>query len=338
MFFRSFAVLLWFKLMKDLRIVFFGTPEFAVATLGSLLINGFNVVGVVTSPDKPSGRGRKITHSAVKIFSESNFIPVFQPQNLQDINFINNLKQLKGDIFIVVAFRMLPEEIWKMPPMGTVNLHASLLPHYRGAAPINHVLINGETKTGITTFLIDNEIDTGKILLREEVSISPEENAGDLHDKLMKLGARLVIETIIGLTGNTITATPQSQLLKPGEKIKLAPKIYPDDCIINWNKDSYEVQNFIRGLAPLPGAKAFLTDGSSILSFKIMESRFEKEGHDLQAGKMITDGKQFLKIACRKGFIIIDSLQLEGKRKMRTADFLRGFNISNYTVTTNQQA
>jgi methionyl-tRNA formyltransferase len=323
--------------MKNLRIVFMGTPEFAVATLGSLLINGFNVVGVITVPDKPSGRGRKITKSAVKMFAESSCLPVFQPENLRDEDFINDLKQLDGDIFIVVAFRMLPEVIWRMPPMGTVNLHASLLPQYRGAAPINHVLINGETKTGITTFFIDSNIDTGNILMRKEVLISQDENAGELHDRLMKLGARLVIETIKGIADNAITPVQQSLYMKPGEKPKQAPKIHPQDCIINWDKHCYEINNLVRGLAPSPGAKSYLTDGVSILSFKIFESQANSEEHNFQAGKIFTDGKQFLKIACGKGFLKIDSLQLEGKRKMNTGDFLRGFSLSGFNIVTNQQ-
>ena len=200
--------------MKNLRIVFMGTPEFAVATLGSLLMNGFNVVGVVTAPDKPAGRGRKITKSAVKEFAEFSHLPIMQPENLKDPEFIEDLKRLNADIFIVVAFRMLPEVVWKIPPIGTINLHASLLPHYRGAAPINHAIINGETVTGVTTFFIDEKIDTGNILLREEVQIFPFENAGDLHDRLMKHGARLVIRTLEGIAENNIKPQPQSQFIK----------------------------------------------------------------------------------------------------------------------------
>ena len=213
--------------MKNLRIVFMGTPEFAVATLGSLLMNGFNVVGVVTAPDKPSGRGRKITKSAVKTFAEFSYLPIMQPENLKDPQFLKNLKELNADIFLVVAFRMLPEVVWKMPSIGTINLHASLLPQYRGAAPINHVLINGETVTGVTTFFIDDKIDTGNILLREEIQIFPFENAGDLHNRLMKLGARLIIKTLGAIAENKINPIPQSQLLKQDEIPKTAPKIFP---------------------------------------------------------------------------------------------------------------
>ncbi len=223
--------------MKDSRIVFMGTPEFAVATLGSLLMNGFNVVGVVTTPDKPSGRGRKINKSPVKEFAEFSHLPVMQPENLKDPGFVENLKELQPDIIVVVAFRMLPEVIWKMASAGTLNLHASLLPQYRGAAPINHAIINGETVTGVTTFLIDDKIDTGNILLREEVHIFPFENAGDIHDRLMKHGARLVIRTLEELLGNNLKPRSQSLFIKPGEVLKTAPKIFPKDCIINWNND-----------------------------------------------------------------------------------------------------
>ncbi|TFG40776.1 MAG: methionyl-tRNA formyltransferase, partial [Bacteroidia bacterium] len=212
--------------MKYLRIVFMGTPEFAVATLGSLLMNGFNVCAVVTAPDKPAGRGRKIGKSAVKEFAESSNLPVLQPENLKDEAFISELKNLNADIFIVVAFRMLPEAVWKIPSIATVNLHASLLPNYRGAAPINHAIMNGETVTGVTTFIIDDKIDTGKILLREEVHISPSENAGDLHDRLLKHGARLVIRTLIDIADNKIVPVPQAELLNTEETPKLAPKIH----------------------------------------------------------------------------------------------------------------
>ena len=215
-----------------------GTPEFAVATLGSLLINEFNVISVVTAPDKPSGRGRKITKSAVKKFAEFSELPVLQPISLKDPNFISQLKSLNADIFIVVAFRMLPPEVWKMPPLGTINLHASLLPDYRGAAPINRAIINGETKTGVTTFLIDEKIDTGNILLQEEVQIFPFENAGDLHERLMKLGARLVIKTIEEINENKLKPLSQDELISHTNSPKVAPKIHPEDCIIDWNSDA----------------------------------------------------------------------------------------------------
>jgi methionyl-tRNA formyltransferase len=319
--------------MKNLRIVFMGTPEFAVATLGSLLMNGFNVVGVVTAPDKPAGRGRLITKSAVKEYAEdSKLHPVMQPVNLKDPEFISQLKNLKADIFIVVAFRMLPEEVWKMPPLGTINLHASLLPDYRGAAPINHAIINGETITGVTTFLIDEKIDTGKILLKEEVHISPFENAGDLHDKLMIRGARLIIKTISNLTENSKNALPQDQLTAEKKTLKAAPKIHPADCIVDWNSDAVKIHNFVRGLSPYPCARSCFKNDSSTISFKIFESLPELENHDHKPGTIISDGKKYIKVCCKDGYLTIVSLQLEGKKRMNTIEFLRGFRISDYTI------
>lgn len=318
--------------MKDLRIIFMGTPEFAVATLGSLLMNGFNVAGVVTAPDKPSGRGRKIKKSAVKEFAESSSLPVMQPEKLRDESFISQLTALNPDIFIVVAFRMLPEVVWKIPAIGTINLHASLLPNYRGAAPINHAIINGETVTGVTTFFINDRIDTGNILLNEEVHISPFENAGDLHDRLMKHGARLVIRTLADIAENKINPLPQAQFIKPGELLKTAPKIHPKDCIIKWNNNTINIHNFIRGLSPYPCAKSFFTNDSSTFSFKVFESLPEIEKHAFKPGKIISDGKRFLRVACRDGFISISSLQLEGKKRMNTVEFLRGFRISDYNI------
>ena len=318
--------------MKNLRIVFMGTPEFAVATLGLLLMNGFNVIGVVTAPDKPSGRGRKINKSAVKEFAEFSYLPIMQPENLKDPEFINSLKKLNADVFIVVAFRMLPEVVWKIPPIGTINLHASLLPHYRGAAPINHAIINGETMTGVTTFFIDEKIDTGNILFREEVPIFPNENAGDLHDRLMKQGARLVIRTLAGIAENSIIQQPQSQFIKPGESAKQAPKIHLNDCIIDWNNDTVKIHNFIRGLSPHPCARSFFRNDSSTCSFKVFDSLPEIEKHIFKPGQIISDGKHFIRIACKDGFISISGLQLGGKKRMNTVEFLRGFQITGYTI------
>jgi methionyl-tRNA formyltransferase len=324
--------------MKNIRIVFMGTPEFAVATLGSLLMNGFNVVGVVTAPDKPAGRGRRVTESAVKEFAEISSLPVMQPANLKDPQFIDQLKMLKADLFIVVAFRMLPEAVWKMPPLGTINLHASLLPDYRGAAPINHAIINGETITGVTTFLIDDKIDTGNILLREEVQIYPFENAGDLHDRLMKQGARLVINTITELGENKVSATPQIKLSGQAESLKLAPKIHPGDCVIDWNNDPVKIHNLVRGLAPSPCARSWFKSDSTTISFKIYESQPEIENHSFKPGTIISDGKHYIKISCKDGFLNISNLQLEGKKRMNTIEFLRGFRITNFTIQANQQA
>ena len=325
--------------MKNLRIVFMGTPEFAVATLGSLLMNGFNVVGVVTAPDKPSGRGRKMSKSAVKQFAEfSNLPKIIQPLDLKDPEFINSLQKLNADLFIVVAFRMLPVEVWKMPPLGTINLHASLLPDYRGAAPINHAIINGETTTGVTTFMIDEKIDTGNILLREEVPIFPFENAGDLHDRLMKLGARLVIRTITDIVENRVRELPQTKLISRGNPANLAPKIHPNDCIIDWNKNVSKIHNLVRGLAPYPCAKSWFKSDSTSLSFKIFESQPEIASHINKPGTILSDGKNFIRIGCKDGFLNIVSLQLEGKKRMSTFEFLKGFRIADFTIQITQPA
>jgi methionyl-tRNA formyltransferase len=318
--------------MKSLRIVYMGTPEFAVAPLGSLLMNGFNVVGVVTAPDKPAGRGRSIQKSAVKVFAESNYIPVLQPDNLKNPEFIQSLKALNADVFVVVAFRMLPEAVWKMPPAGTINLHASLLPDYRGAAPINHAIINGETCTGITTFYITGKIDTGSILMREEIHIFPFENAGDLHDRLTKQGARLVIKTLAGIADKSLTPRPQSDFLVPGKELRTAPKIKPDDCVINWNSDAVRIHNLIRGLAPAPGARSVFKNKQESLLFKIFESIPETEKHSLVPGTIVSDGKHYIKIACPDGFVNVTNLQLQGKNKMNAIEFLKGFRISDYSV------
>lgn len=323
--------------MKNLRIVFMGTPEFAVATLGALLINGFNVVGVVTAPDKPAGRGRKIKKSAVKEFAESSCLKVLQPENLKDPSFIEELARIKADIFIVVAFRMLPESVWKMPPLGTINLHASLLPHYRGAAPINHVIINGERTTGVTTFFINEQIDTGNLLLREEVSILPYENAGDLHNRLMKLGAILIIKTLEGISEKSIFPIPQSQFLKPGETPKQAPKILPENCIINWDKSSQEIFNFVRGLAPSPCARTYIMKDSEVLMVKIYECQPWNEYHSLISGQIVTDSKNVIRIACRNGYLNIVSLQIEGKKRMNVKEFLRGFSIGGWKIISSPQ-
>lgn len=315
--------------MKDLRIVFMGTPEFAVATLGALLMNGFDVVCVVTAPDKPAGRGRKIVKSAVKEFAESSTLPVLQPANLKDPEFVSELEKMNADLFIVVAFRMLPRAVWKIPSIGTINLHASLLPDYRGAAPINRAIMNGETITGVTTFFIDENIDTGKILLSEEVQIFPFENAGDLHDRLMKLGARLVIRTIEGIRDNTIV--PREQSLHPdGISSKSAPKIHPEDCIINWNNKTMHVHNFIRGLSPHPCARSIFSKQNISFSFKIFESLPILEKTDYQPGTIISDAENYIKIACSDGLINILILQLEGRKKMTVKEFLRGFSIEDY--------
>ena len=322
--------------MNGLRIIFMGTPEFAVATLGSLVMNGFDVAGVVTVPDKPAGRGRKITKSAVKLYAESVYLPLMQPESLRNPEFIKQLQEFDADLFIVVAFRMLPEVIWKIPKIGTINLHASLLPNYRGAAPINHAIINGEKATGVTTFFIDDKIDTGSILMREKIKISPTENAGDIHDKLMKLGARVVIKTITDIVLDRIVPIPQEKFIKQGDSPKPAPKIHPDFCIIDWYKDSEQINNLIRGLSPHPSARTFLKNDQKTISLKIFECVPDKEHHNHAAGRIISDGKNFIKVACKNGFINITSLQLEGKTRMSAVDFLRGFRIEDYPAAVSQ--
>jgi methionyl-tRNA formyltransferase len=320
--------------MKSPRIIFMGTAEFAVASLGSLLMNGFDVACVVTAPDKPAGRGRKISKSPVKEFAEFSYLPVLQPDNLKDQGFIDAIKKINADIFVAVAFRMLPEIVWRMPSSGTINLHASYLPDYRGAAPVNRVIMNGETVTGVSTFLIDEKIDTGSILMREEVQIFPFENAGDLHDRLMKAGASLLIRTIMGISDNSLSPVPQSELLPNGEKPKDAPKIFPADCLIDWNLDPVKIHNQVRGLAPYPGARSYLLAGGKKLSFKLFESQPESAVHNHKPGTVISDGKQLLKIAVPGGFLNILNLQVEGKNRMYAADFLRGFNISGCSVVS----
>lgn len=321
--------------MKSLRVVFMGTPEFAVASLGSLLINGHNVVAVVTTPDKPAGRGRNITKSAVRKFADSNYLPVLQPDKLKNPVFEERLKRLNPDVIIVVAFRMLPENIWRIPSIGTINLHASLLPQYRGSAPINHAIINGETVTGVTTFLIDDKIDTGNILLREEVPIFPFENAGDLHDKLMKYGARLIIKTLEAIGENNLKPTPQSDYVMPGEIIKTAPKIFPQNCIVDWNNEPQKIHNLIRGLSPYPCARSSFVNSQKTVTYKLYESHPVEEKHILEPGQIVSDEKSFIKVACKGGFIKIMSLQQEGKTRLSVEDFLRGFRINQFSVPVN---
>jgi methionyl-tRNA formyltransferase len=312
------------------RIVYMGTPDFAVAPLRTLLDSGCDIVGVITSPDRPSGRGKRIRCSAVKAFmlQQDQQIPVIQPEKLKEPEFLKVLGALKPDLQIVVAFRMLPEEVWRIPPMGTINLHASLLPHYRGAAPINHAIINGESETGVTTFFIDDRIDTGKILLQERTSIGKNETAGELHDRLMDLGARLVLETVLQISGGRIEAKPQDH--QAGQALKSAPKIFREDCRINWKLPGKDLFNLIRGLSPTPGAFAMLEleEGEELL-FKIFMSTFENAPNRQVPGTISTDGKRYLKVALVDGWLHIQTLQQEGKRKMNVKDFLAGFTLRN---------
>lgn len=307
---------------RDLRIVFMGTPEFAVASLDALVNAGCNIVAVITAADKPAGRGLKLQESAVKKYAVEKKLKILQPEKLKNPQFLEELQSLKAHLQIVVAFRMLPEVVWNMPAMGTVNVHASLLPQYRGAAPINWTVINGEKESGVTTFKLKHEIDTGDILLQQKTPVGENETAGELHDKLKELGASVLVKTVQGLADDTLKETPQSEILNPAsETAKHAPKIFTETCKIDWNKPVGEVHNLIRGLSPFPGAFTYLNDKL----FKIYRSEKEKRQPTISAGQFETDGKTFLKFACSDGYIAVKELQLEGKKKMNVGDFLRGY-------------
>ena len=301
------------------RIVFMGTPEFAVASLQALVENGYPVVTVVTSPDKPAGRGLQLNESAVKKYAVLHKIPVLQPEKLRDPVFLEQLKNIRADIQVVVAFRMLPEVVWAMPPMGTINLHGSLLPQYRGAAPINRTIMNGETLTGVTTFKLQQAIDTGNILLMEEIPIGPQETAGELHDRMKETGALLVVKTIRGLMEGSLQDKPQGAL--DPAVLKSAPKIFNEDCEINWNDPVIKIYNQVRGLSPFPGAFTSFKDKN----LKIFRARPEKDNQPGEPGKMETDGKSWLRYSASDGYIYVEEMQLEGKKRMGTADFLRGY-------------
>ncbi|TCS87751.1 methionyl-tRNA formyltransferase [Anseongella ginsenosidimutans] len=308
-----------------MRIVFMGTPEFAVPSLSILHENGYEIAAVVTAPDKPAGRGRQLRTSAVKDFALQQGITVLQPEKLKDPAFIARLKSLEADLFIVVAFRMLPEVIWQMPPLGTFNLHASLLPQYRGAAPINRAVMNGEKETGLTTFFLQQEIDTGHVLLQEKISIDENETAGELHDRLMETGARLVLQTVKAIEDGQAPSVPQDTLIRAeehaGRVLKEAPKLFKEDCRINWNNSLETTHNFIRGLSPYP--TAFTELGGK--SLKIFKSSMEKTEHTEPPGKFLSDDKTFLKVAVPGGFIHLEELQLEGKKRMEVREFLKGY-------------
>lgn len=304
---------------EALRIVYFGTPEFAVASLKALVEVGANVVAVVTAPDKPAGRGRKLQESDVKRYAVSQGLPVLQPKNMKSESFIEELRSYKADIQVVVAFRMMPEMVWSMPPMGTVNVHGSLLPQYRGAAPINWAIINGEKETGVTTFRLKHEIDTGNILLQRKVAISEDDNVGQIYEKLMNEGAELLVETIKGLATDTLTEIPQDDV--PVEELKHAPKIFKEDTRIDWNRSASEIHNLIRGLSPYPAAFTELQDST----MKIYKDKYELASHNVEVGSYDTDGKTYLRFAAKDGWVYAEDVQMQGKKRMPVSDFLRGF-------------
>jgi methionyl-tRNA formyltransferase len=305
-----------------------GTPEFAVASLDVLIRNNYDVVGVVTVPDKPAGRGQQLQESAVKKYASAKGLKILQPEKLKDENFVTELKALKADLQIVVAFRMLPEVVWNMPPLGTYNLHASLLPKYRGAAPINWAVINGEKETGVTTFKLKHEIDTGNVLFQEKVKISETMTAGELHDKLMEVGADLVLKSVKAIENGSYELKPQDNT-----EVIHAPKIFKDTCKINWQNSVDEIYNLVRGLSPYPAAYTEFKDPSgNVLSVKIFNTEKETASHTHPNGLIVTDGKSFLKAACKGGFIKINELQLQGKKRMRTDEFLRGYKFLPETI------
>lgn len=305
---------------KELRMVFMGTPDFAVASLDKLVKAGYNVVGVVTAPDKPAGRGMELQQSAVKKYAVEHQLTVLQPEKLKDPAFIDQLRLLQADVQIVVAFRMLPEIVWNMPPLGTINVHGSLLPQYRGAAPINWAVINGETRTGVTTFKLKHEIDTGNILLQESFDIGENDDAGKVHDRMKEIGAALLIKTMQGLETGTLKEIPQ-QNITGEDSIKHAPKIFTETCQINWNNTVNNVFNLIRGLSPYPTAFTTLQHKK----LKIFSASKLLKHPAIPAGNIDTDQKSYLRFACADGYIDVKELQLEGKKRMKTEDFLRGF-------------
>lgn len=308
--------------MEKLRIVFMGTPDFAVGILETILKNNYEIAAVITAPDKPAGRGQKLNQSAVKVYAEENNLKVLQPTNLKSEDFLAELAALNANLQIVVAFRMLPKAVWQMPKLGTFNLHASLLPDYRGAAPINWAIINGEEKTGVSTFFIDEKIDTGAVILKAETNISETETAGELHDRLMHLGAETVVETLKLIENNQVKTTVQ-----PAEETKTAYKLNRENCKIDFNKSSKEVYNLIRGLNPYPSAYTILTDNDTEYNIKIHDVTYTIEQHNFKPGKFIAT-KKTIRIATNDGFIEILSLQFPGKKKMKTTELLNGMQFS----------
>jgi methionyl-tRNA formyltransferase len=313
--------------MNQLRIVFMGTPEFAVGILDTIIKNNYNVVGVITAADKPAGRGQKIKYSAVKEYALANNLPLLQPTNLKDEDFLAELKALNANLQIVVAFRMLPEVVWKMPKLGTFNLHASLLPNYRGAAPINWAIINGDAKTGVTTFFIDDKIDTGAMILSSETAIATDENAGQLHDRLMELGSATVLETLALIEKGNVTTIIQ----KENAEIRTAYKLNKENCKIDWTKSVVEIYNLIRGLSPYPSAWCFISDKKEEWNVKIHEAKMILEHHDYGIGSLIFNKKE-MKIAAKNGFIQVLSIQFPGKKKMNTSELLNGMTFSEEAI------
>lgn len=310
---------------KDLKIVFFGTPEFAVESLDALIKNDFNVVGVVTMPDKIAGRGHKLYQSDVKRYAVAHNLNILQPEKLKSEEFLTELRRLDADLFIVIAFRMLPREVWQMPRLGTFNLHASLLPKYRGAAPINRAVMNGDTETGVTTFFLKHEIDTGDMIMQRKIEILPSDNVGDVHDKLMHLGAGMVVETVDAIIDGSLTTTPQ-----PEGEFTPAPKIFKEDCHINWNSDSISIHNQIRGLSPYPAAWTVITEESGrTLECKIFESgTTDIDASAVDAGTVKVDGKRLF-VACEDKWLEVVSLQPAGKKRMAAESFLLGYHPAN---------
>jgi len=312
---------------KEVRIVFMGTPDFAVESLKALVENGYNIVGVITAPDKPSGRGQQLSESAVKQYAVRQGLRILQPEKLKNPEFIAELESLRADLQVVVAFRMLPEMVWAMPSMGTFNLHGSLLPQYRGAAPLNWAVINGETETGVTTFLLSHEIDTGKIMFQEKTPIAENDTVGDVHDRLMVIGANLVVKTVDALANGEVEAIDQEKLINEGLQVKHAPKIFKDDCRIDWTRDTESVRNLIRGLSPYPAAWTELVhpEKKEVLTAKIYAALRDNSSLPAAPGTLQTDGKKYLRIACPDGWLSVTEIQLSGKKRMKTEELLRGF-------------
>jgi methionyl-tRNA formyltransferase len=308
-----------------MKIIFLGTPDFAVNSLQILVENGYDVVGVITAPDKLSGRGQKLSISAVKEYALQKGLNILQPIKMSDPNFLKEVKALNADLQIVVAFRMMPEVLWNMPPLGTFNLHGSLLPQYRGAAPINRAIMNGEKKTGLTTFFLKHEIDTGNIIFRQEIEIGDNENAGELHDRMKVVGAELVLNTVKAIEKGHVQVYTQQSFLDKGEKIIEAPKIFKEDGKLNFSKSIFELYNQIRGLSPYPGAYFEIKmPDNSISAIKILQAMPEPGGTVL-THELITDGKKMLKISAADGFIIVKEIQVPGKKRMKTQELLSGF-------------